>query len=164
MKTQSKTYQLVLSIPDSDPILYRLEGKRIRLGRDSGNQIQVAVKAISAAHCEFQLDDEAGRCELVDLGSTNGTKVNGSSVKDGKFALRNGDQILLGGAVTVQFIQAIEAAVRERRAVTKPKEETKPISPVNPVAAAVAQQQAALQAREAEKRNKRKRARVFGIF
>jgi hypothetical protein len=48
--------------------------------------------AMSREH--FQLDNQPPHCHLVDLGSTNGTKVNGLRV--GKVLLREGDVIEAG--------------------------------------------------------------------
>lgn len=68
-------------------------------------------------HCEISLDDpsisrkhlqlEIGRGEvlLVDLGSSNGTVVNGEQVVDSK-ALRSGDLVRMGDAEIRLFIEA----------------------------------------------------------
>jgi len=164
VKAHSKTYQLVLTLPDSEPILCRLEGKRIRLGRGTGNQIQIPLKAISSKHCEFRVDAEAGRCELIDLGSTNGTRVNGSTLEEETFALRHGDKIVLGDAVTAEFIAAVEAVVRERQAEEKELEPTQVVRTVNPVAAAIAKQEAALRERQIDKKSKRRKSGTFRLF
>src|ERR1700730_9738220 len=48
--------------------------------------------ALSREH--FQVDNEPPLCHLIDLGSTNGTKVNGLRV--GRALLRDGDEITAG--------------------------------------------------------------------
>ena len=59
-------------------------------------------QALSREH--FQIDNEPPLCHLVDLGSTNGTKVNGLRV--GRVLLREGDVITAGdSAFLVQFIE-----------------------------------------------------------
>ena len=58
--------------------------------------------ALSREH--FQIDNEPPLCHLVDLGSTNGTKVNGLRV--GRVLLRDGDVITAGdSAFLVHFIE-----------------------------------------------------------
>ena len=59
-------------------------------------------QALSREH--FQIDNEPPLCHLVDLGSTNGTKVNGLRV--GRVLLREGDMITAGdSAFLVHFIE-----------------------------------------------------------
>jgi eukaryotic-like serine/threonine-protein kinase len=63
------------------------------VGRSSRVQFpMVDDLALSREH--FQVDNEPPLCHLVDLGSTNGTKVNGLRV--GRALLRDGDQISAG--------------------------------------------------------------------
>lgn len=78
---------------------YELEKGTITIGRKSDNDIQLndAVASSSHAHIiikpneymETQMD-----AMLEDLGSTNGTQVNGCLVKS--VELRNGDDIQIG--------------------------------------------------------------------
>ena len=78
------------------------------VGRSSRVQFPVVYdQALSREH--FQIDNEPPVCHLVDLGSTNGTKVNGLRV--GRVLLRDGDTITAGdSAFLVHFIEdTIEA-------------------------------------------------------
>jgi adenylate cyclase len=63
------------------------------LGRHPNNSIQLLDKIVSKEHCTIELRD--GRFVLRDLGSLNGTYVNGERVR-GETALRHGDEIALG--------------------------------------------------------------------
>ncbi|MCB1235738.1 MAG: FHA domain-containing protein [Verrucomicrobiae bacterium] len=128
----AKISSLILSVPDSEPIQYRLDDARIVVGRSPDNDIQVEESAVSSRHCEFLRDGD--RYVLVDLGSTNGTRVNGKSIKNGRIALKNGDQILLGESVPAHFIQAIEASTP-----VKPSAKPIPASVNGPGAGAVTQ-------------------------
>ncbi len=59
----------------------------------------------------FQIKNEPPLCHLVDLGSTNGTKVNGLRV--GRVALREKDVITAGdSAFLVQFVEDSEEALK----------------------------------------------------
>ena len=70
---------LIVTPPDSDPITFELRGERVGLGREVDNQIQVDVGAVSSCHCEFRKTGDG--VELADLGSTNGTRVNGKKIE-----------------------------------------------------------------------------------
>ncbi|MGH8119035.1 MAG: FHA domain-containing protein, partial [Gammaproteobacteria bacterium] len=71
---------------------YELNQERITLGRKPDNDIPIDNLAVSGKHALIItiLDDSF----LEDLGSTNGTYVNGKLVK--KHALKNGDVIAIG--------------------------------------------------------------------
>lgn len=63
------------------------------LGRHPNNTIQLLDKIVSKEHCILELRD--GQFLLRDLGSLNGTYVNGDRVRGEQF-LRHGDEIALG--------------------------------------------------------------------
>ena len=66
------------------------------VGRDPENEICADLPSISRRHARlYEKEDGAW---LEDLGSTNGTLVNGVPV-DGPYQLRNGDQITCGGSI-----------------------------------------------------------------
>lgn len=66
--------------------------ERTTLGRRPYNDVVIDNLAVSGEHALIHLADDA--VEIEDLGSTNGTHVNGKSVKRHK--LRTGDTIELG--------------------------------------------------------------------
>jgi hypothetical protein len=72
--------------------------RRIRLGRQSDNDLVITDPGVSRHHAE--VINTNGTCTLHDMGSTNGTYVNGSVV--GEHALRDGDRISVGSTV-VEF-------------------------------------------------------------
>ena len=84
--------KLVLSMNGAVLGEFALDKERISIGRKPDNDIQIDNLAVSGKHALIItiLDDSF----LEDLGSTNGTYVNGKLVK--KHALRNGDVIGLG--------------------------------------------------------------------
>lgn len=67
----------------------------ITIGREEGNAVQLNDERISRFHVKVQADKE--KLVLVDLESTNGTKVNGENVK--LWVLRPGDVITVGRTV-----------------------------------------------------------------
>jgi pSer/pThr/pTyr-binding forkhead associated (FHA) protein len=69
-----------------------LNKERVTLGRKASNDIQVEGANASGEHaCIVTL---AGDSFLEDLGSTNGTRVNGNSIQ--KYRLKNNDLIEIG--------------------------------------------------------------------
>lgn len=74
---------------------YRIDRERITLGRHPGNVIQLDDPAVSARHALIVTLASRGRDSILeDLGSTNGTLVNGQEVS--KHLLRSGDAITIG--------------------------------------------------------------------
>lgn len=88
---------LVLISDDQDVKTLSIE-RRIRIGRQSDNDLVITDPGVSRHHAE--VINHNGTCTLHDLGSTNGTYVNGSVVSE--HALRDGDRISLGSTV-VEF-------------------------------------------------------------
>lgn len=67
-----------------------LEKSVIRIGRSSENDIIISVKGVSRFHCELRIENDL--LTVVDLGSTNGTLVNGKKVKPA-YVVSEGDVI-----------------------------------------------------------------------
>lgn len=83
----------------------------ITIGRDDDNTITVDLPTVSRHHA--RLLQMATTCHVEDLGSTNGTFINGDRVT-GVRELRSGDFLKVGGAV-FKFIEGgnIEALYHE---------------------------------------------------
>lgn len=72
-------------------------GKDIVLGRSAGCQVplrSVADTVVSKRHARITFDDK-GRATLTDLGSRNGTYLNGNPVQ-GEERIKPGDRVMLG--------------------------------------------------------------------
>jgi pSer/pThr/pTyr-binding forkhead associated (FHA) protein len=84
--------KLVLSMNGAVQGEFELDQERLTIGRKPENDIQIDNLAVSGKHSMIItiLDDSF----LEDLGSTNGTYVNGKLVK--KHALKDGDVIAIG--------------------------------------------------------------------
>ena len=79
---------------------FTLEKERILLGRDSGNDIAIHDGKISKAHCVLSVIKGGRGVEQIgirDLGTTNGTFVNGEPVVQA--TLKAGDKIQIGDTV-----------------------------------------------------------------
>jgi pSer/pThr/pTyr-binding forkhead associated (FHA) protein len=67
----------------------------ITLGRTDATDVTIEDKSVSKRHCE--LEPVAGGMKLTDLGSTNGTSVDGNVLKANEPAvLKGGERIDLG--------------------------------------------------------------------
>ncbi|MGH8582047.1 MAG: FHA domain-containing protein [Gammaproteobacteria bacterium] len=84
--------KLVLSVNGAVQGEYELNKERMTIGRKPDNDVQIDNLAVSSKHALVItiLDDSF----LEDLGSTNGTYVNGKLIK--KHALKDGDVIGIG--------------------------------------------------------------------
>ncbi len=87
---------------------YRLQGERIMIGRHPDCEIRLDDLGVSGKHAMITL--VGGDALLEDLGSTNGTFVNGATIS--KYALKDGDVVTLGQH-TLRF-RAAEPAVSDR--------------------------------------------------
>jgi adenylate cyclase len=79
-------------IPDGGGNPIPLKRDRLRVGRRQSCDIWLGFDNISAYHCELAFVN--GVWQVVDLGSTNGTRVNGERIQ--KKTLRPGDRLSIG--------------------------------------------------------------------
>jgi pSer/pThr/pTyr-binding forkhead associated (FHA) protein len=78
--------------------LYPVTSSRVVLGRSRECDVRVADGNVSRRHCEI-VQETPTAWALVDLGSTNGTEVNGRRVS--RIRLVDGDRITLGSTDVV---------------------------------------------------------------
>ncbi|MEJ7585907.1 MAG: FhaA domain-containing protein [Acidimicrobiales bacterium] len=93
---------------DEDPVA--LTGSHpVVLGRGAAATIDLGDPSVSRRHCELHLD--AGTWVVDDLGSANGTTVNGRRI-DKATALHPGDELGLGGGAVRFVAQALDPVTR----------------------------------------------------
>ena len=80
----------------------------VRLGRDSGNDIQLHDSEVSRFHAEVRKTPDG--FELVDLNSSNGSYVNSDRVTQKQ--LRTGDRIQFGRS-TIVFTAEVDLTTRD---------------------------------------------------
>jgi hypothetical protein len=88
--------QIILRQDNRDEVI-ELTKPILSLGRTNDNDIVIRGDAISRRHCEIRQTEEG--YNLIDLGSRNGTHVNGARVTEQKLSM--GDRITLGDAVII---------------------------------------------------------------
>jgi pSer/pThr/pTyr-binding forkhead associated (FHA) protein len=102
--------KLTVSLPDGTEAIHELVEDLITVGRVDDNLIEIADPSVSSRHAQLTKDD--GDYVLRDLGSTNGTRVNGREAAEGEdFKLGDGDTIIFG-KVTVLYGSEVPAASR----------------------------------------------------
>ena len=90
--------RLTVYFPEESPTTHEFVGHRLAVGRLSDNDVQLDEGSVSSRHAEIVVDE--GAAVLRDLGSTNGTFLNGEQVV-GEASLREGDEIYFGSVRTV---------------------------------------------------------------
>lgn len=89
--------KLQIFLPDGTRLSHDLQDEKITIGRLADNSLQIDDASVSSRHAEIEL--EGGAFHLHDLGSTNGSFVNGEQVTDA--ILHNGDEVRFGIVETV---------------------------------------------------------------
>jgi pSer/pThr/pTyr-binding forkhead associated (FHA) protein len=86
-----------LTITDSDGAesTHELEGGRTSIGRSGDSNLTIDDASLSGSHAEIVAKD--GGFELTDLGSTNGTYIDGTRIES--ITLKDRDHLLFGGIV-----------------------------------------------------------------
>jgi signal transduction histidine kinase len=84
---------------------FALTGEVVPAGRDSSSRVRLTDTEVSRRHAEFLRTPEGYR--VRDVGSANGTFVNGQSVRDA--LLRPGDHVQIGQSVLVYTADRGEA-------------------------------------------------------
>jgi diguanylate cyclase (GGDEF)-like protein len=100
--------------------MHKIEGPEVIIGRASSATVRLNDDGISRRHCRVL--SVGGQVTIEDLGSANGTVVNGEMIQ--QLALKEGDKIRLGATTTLKFTyqdkldetfqqQMIDAALRD---------------------------------------------------
>lgn len=88
--------KLLVSLPDGSAAVHELVEASISIGRLAENALQIEDASVSSQHAELTLG-ESGDYFLTDLGSTNGTLLNGRELAEGEaHPLKGGDRVRFG--------------------------------------------------------------------
>jgi pSer/pThr/pTyr-binding forkhead associated (FHA) protein len=89
---------ITIYVPDQEPIELALDGyEQVSIGRGADNVIVLDHVSMSGSHA--MIHNFGGQFQIQDLGSTNGTYVNGSAITEA--ALANGCRVQFGGVEAV---------------------------------------------------------------
>ena len=104
--TQATCASLIIDSPGVASRVFSLQEACYRLGRSSTNELPFPADArLSREHLLFERNDDDG-WTVKDLGSQNGTQINGVSTKE-EIRLSHGDRIA-AGQLTIRFDHRVE--------------------------------------------------------
>jgi pSer/pThr/pTyr-binding forkhead associated (FHA) protein len=93
-------FQFVMRSGPTPGVIFPLEGDQLIIGRDPSNSVAINDAEISRKHS--RLTFQGGKYVLEDLGSTNGTFVNGQRLA-GPVVLKPGDVVSLGEQIVLMY-------------------------------------------------------------
>jgi hypothetical protein len=93
-------FRLVLRAGPTPGKVFSLDKDEMFIGREANNDITINDPEVSRRHARLYV--QGGNMILEDLGSTNGTSVNGQRLT-GPYVLRVGEIITLGEKITLLF-------------------------------------------------------------
>src|SRR5512137_2168819 len=93
-------YQLVMHSGPTPGKVFPMEGDVLTIGREAENGIVINDAEVSRKHTQFVF--QGGKYIITDLGSTNGTFVNGERLT-GQHVLVPGEVISLGEQINLLF-------------------------------------------------------------
>jgi len=93
-------FQFVMRSGPTPGVVFPLEGEQLTIGRDSSNGVAINDAEVSRKHS--RLSFQGGKFVIDDLGSTNGTFVNGQRLA-GPVVLKAGDVVSLGEQIVLMY-------------------------------------------------------------
>jgi pSer/pThr/pTyr-binding forkhead associated (FHA) protein len=107
---------------------FELSKTPVLVGRIKTNDIViVGDSAVSREHCAFDLDLETQALSVRDLGSSNGTFVNGVQLGKDQRPLKPGDRVQVGGTIITYTVERPSVSTTVRR--LKPQWQNRPWAP-----------------------------------
>jgi len=125
-------FQLIMRQGPTPGATFTLEGDQINIGRESSNEIAINDAEISRRHARMTF--QGGKYVLEDLGSTNGTFVNGQRLA-GPRVLKAGEVVSFGEQIVLVFEAVVNdpgATVVSPRAAAAVPSVPKPSTPPPP--------------------------------
>lgn len=93
-------FQFVMRSGPTPGVTFPLDGDQLTIGRDSSNGVAINDAEVSRRHS--RLSFQGGKYVIEDLGSTNGTFVNGQRLA-GPVVLKAGDVVSLGEQIVMMY-------------------------------------------------------------
>ncbi|MEK6752705.1 MAG: FHA domain-containing protein [Chloroflexota bacterium] len=124
-------FQFVMRSGPTPGVTFPLDGDQLTIGRDSSNGVAINDAEVSRKHS--RLSFQGGKYVIEDLGSTNGTFVNGQRLA-GPVVLKAGDVVSLGEQIVLMY-DAINMDAGATVAVSRKsaRVEPPPMQPAAPV-------------------------------
>jgi hypothetical protein len=121
-------FQLTMRSGPNPGTVYALDGDLLSIGRDSSNEISVNDAEISRRHARLMF--QGGKYVLEDMGSTNGTFVNGQRLT-GPRVLKSGEVISLGEQIVFVY-EAVDSDPGATMVSPRQVPEARPVAPPPP--------------------------------
>src|SRR5512138_1781232 len=123
-------YQFVMRSGPTPGATFSLEGDQLIIGRDTASNIAINDAEVSRKHA--RLNFQGGKYVIEDLGSTNGTFVNGQRLAS-PAVLKSGDVISLGEQIVLMY-EALsndpgETVISARKSTPRPAAPPPPPAP-----------------------------------
>jgi pSer/pThr/pTyr-binding forkhead associated (FHA) protein len=118
-------FQLTMRSGPNPGTVYALDSDQIGIGRDSSNDISVNDAEVSRRHA--RLTFQGGKYVLEDMGSTNGTFVNGQRLS-GPRVLKSGEVISLGEQIVFVY-EAVNSDPGATVVSSRSVPEARPVTP-----------------------------------
>jgi pSer/pThr/pTyr-binding forkhead associated (FHA) protein len=133
-------FQFVMRSGPTVGAIYPLDGELISIGRDASNTIQINDAEVSRRHARLQF--QGGKYVIADVGSTNGTHVNGQRIES-SCVLKPSDVVSFGEGIVLayestDFDPAATLAVPRAGGQQAPRQPVAAPSPVQAYAGQVA--------------------------
>jgi pSer/pThr/pTyr-binding forkhead associated (FHA) protein len=125
----SRPRLLLISLSAENAFVQPLAEGTSLVGRGRDAQIWINHDSVSRRHAEVAVSD--GEVTVVDLGSRNGTCLNGQRI-EGPAAIQSGDELQFGGVTATALEAKHEALARLRNhemSTRRPGEITVPVDP-----------------------------------
>jgi predicted component of type VI protein secretion system len=131
-------FQLVMNSGPTPGKEFPLEKNEVFIGRDLTNDVVINDAEVSRRHA--RLVSQAGGYILEDLGSTNGTFVNGQRLM-GPYILRSAETVTLGEHVSLMFQEekidpdatVVSSSLNPPTSIPQPPPQVQPMPPLQPV-------------------------------
>lgn len=118
-------FQLTMRSGPTPGETYPFTADEVLMGRDLANDIPIGQPEVSRRHARFFND--AGDIYIEDLGSTNGTFINGTRIS-GPQQLRPGDAIMVGENIVLVFEKILIEVEDQLPPISVENEEFTPVS------------------------------------
>jgi len=132
-------FQFVMRSGPTPGATFSLEGDQVIIGRDSTSGVAINDAEVSRKHARLMF--QGGKYVIEDLGSTNGTFVNGQRLA-GPVVLKGGDVVSLGEQIVLMYdalsVDAGETMVSARKSTPRPAAPVTAAAPAPSPASAVA--------------------------
>ena len=107
---------------------FPLSDRRTILGRRQDCQLRIPTRDVSRRHCEISPGEKRSELIVRDLGSSNGTYVNGNRIAEAK--LEPGDRLTVGPVTFVVQIDGKPADIKPEDITPTREEPEKAVVPV----------------------------------